>query len=227
MPTLKLRPAAPADAGAVPLTKQRRRRTPESQARFKQQLLDHAKELYRTNGNEALSIRSVTEAFKISPMAFYGYFDSKQDLVKHIWIDFFQDLLDRLVASGQGKRSPLQVIEAHVLAYIDYWEQHPDQYRMVYLADMRDAPGHDPVQFNQTEVSRRIIGLTRERILACCQGKPLGEKAVRMVMDRMFVAGIGYLHATIAVQRYELVDAARLKRLVVKDVMAMLVEATA
>jgi AcrR family transcriptional regulator len=152
----------------------------------------------------------------MSPMSFYGYFTSKQDLIRHIWIEFFSELLDRLLAAGRGRRSPLKVIEAHADAYLTYWETHPEHYRMVYLPEglPQDAA---PVDFNGGPVYQRMVALTRERVLACVHGRPIAEKSLRMAMDMLFVKALGYLHATLAVQRYVLVDQARLRRAVIKD----------
>ena len=197
--------------------KRSRRRSPESQEELRSEMVACARSLYREQGFEAVSVRAVTEACGMSPMAFYGYFTSKQDLIRHIWIEFFNELLERLLAAGRGKRSPLKVIEAHAGAYIDYWETHPQHYRMVYLSEVlpQDAA---PIDFNGGPVYQRMVALTRERVLACVHGRPVAEKSLRMAMDLMFVKAIGYLHATLAVQRYVLVDKARLRRAVIKDI---------
>lgn len=197
-----------------------RRRSPESQAQFKQQLLQYAKELFRDKGYQAVSIRTITEAFAMSPMSFYSYFASKQDLLKEIWTDFFRELLDALLAAGRGKRSPAQLIEAHADAYLAYWEAHPDRYKLIYLSDL-GAVGGELVRINDDPVLRQISMLTRERVLANAQGRVLSEKALRMVQDRMFVRALGYLHATLAVERYPFVDRARLRRTVVQDIVAL------
>jgi AcrR family transcriptional regulator len=193
-----------------------RRRSPESQEALRGEMVECAKAIYRKQGYEAVSVRAVTEACGMSPMSFYGYFTSKQDLIRHIWIEFFSELLDRLLAAGRGRRSPLKVIEAHADAYLTYWETHPEHYRMVYLPEglPQDAA---PVDFNGGPVYQRMVALTRERVLACVHGRPIAEKSLRMAMDLLFVKALGYLHATLAVQRYVLVDQARLRRAVIKD----------
>jgi AcrR family transcriptional regulator len=217
MPSVAHRTVTPA--------KQTRRRSQESQAELKQELLNHAQRLFREHGYESVSIRALTDAVGMSAMSFYGYFSSKQDLVKHLWTDFFKELLERLLEAGQGKRSALQVIEAHAEAHIGYWEEHPDHYRLVYLSDL-NAVGGELIRFNDDPVSRQIATLVRERVLACAKGKAIPEKALRLILDRMFVRALGYLHATIAVERYPFVDRAKLRRSVIKDVVAMVEQAT-
>ncbi len=204
---------------------QTRRRSPESQDQFRRQLLDYARKLYREQGYEALSIRAITEAFDMSPMSFYGYFPSKLDLVREIWIDFFRELLERLLAAGKGMRSPQRVVEAHVEAYFSYWEEHADRYRMVYLSDL-GAPGGVTIKFDDEPVTMQIRTLTRERVLACAHGRPVTEKKLRFAMDLFYVKMIGYLHATLAVERYKIDDVPRVRRLVVRDIVDTLCKLT-
>lgn len=217
--------SAAAPSGPKP-PKRSRRRSQESQAELKLALLNHAKRLFRERGYEAVSIRSLTEAVGMSPMSFYGYFPSKQDLVKHLWTDFFRDLLDRLIEAGAGLRSALQVIEAHANAYIGYWEDYPDHFRLVYLTGRRDADSA-LIHFNDDSVLRQLTTLLRERVLACSKGKAVSEKTLRLTVDRMFVHALGYLHATIALERYPFADRVKLRRSVVKDIVAMVELTTA
>jgi AcrR family transcriptional regulator len=201
----------------VPATAKRtRRRSAESQEELRSELVNCAKALYREHGYDAVSIRTLTDAVGMSPMSFYVYFGSKQELIRHIWVDFLSELLEALQAAGRGRRSPLLVLEAHADAYLAYWEAHPQHYRMIYLSDV--VPDVDePVGFDGDPVYLRIVELTRERLLACCHGRPISEKALRMTADHMFVKALGYLHATLAVGRYKFVDHAKLRRAVVKD----------
>lgn len=196
-----------------------RRRSPESQGEFRQALLDHARRLYREQGYEALSIRAMTEAFDMSPMSFYGYFPSKLDLVREIWSDFFRELLEALLAAAKGKRTPQRVVEAHVDAYLTYWETHADQYRLVYMSDL-GAPGGESLAFENEPVLEQILSLARERVLACAHGRPVTEKALQLAIDLMFVKCLGYLHGTLAVERYRFTDRPRLRRIVIDDVVS-------
>jgi AcrR family transcriptional regulator len=197
--------------------KRTRRRSLESQEALRGELVSCAKALYRDQGYESLSIRTLTDAVGMSAMSFYVYFASKQELIRYIWVDFLSELLEDLQAAGRGRRSPLLVLEAHADAYLAYWEAHPQHYRMIYLSDvLPDAD--EPVGFDGDPVYLRIAELTRERLLACCHGRAISEKALRVMADHMFVKALGYLHATLAIGRYKFADHAKLRRAVVKDI---------
>lgn len=212
---------------SISQTKRSRHRSAESQADFKQQLLAHAKQLYLEKGFEGMSIRALTEAFSMSPMSFYGYFESKHDLARHIWIDFFEELLAELVAVGQGKRSPVQVLSAHVRTFIDYWEARPDRYRMVYMADLRtEADQASMIKVGDHPVYKQLAVLARERVVACAYGKTLPERTVRLQCDLMLAKAVGYLHTTIAMRRYAIADRESFKKAMVKDIVNTVVEAS-
>jgi AcrR family transcriptional regulator len=212
---------------SISQTKRARHRSPESQADFKAQLLAHAKQLYLEKGFEAMSIRALTEAFSMSPMSFYGYFESKHDLARHIWIDFFQELLGELLAAGQGKRSPVQVLSAHVHTFIAYWENHPDRYRMVYMADLRtEADQASMIKVGDHPIYKQLAMLARERVMACAYGKPVPERTVRLQCDLMLAKAVGYLHTVIAMRRYAISDREAFKKALVKDIVNTVVEAS-
>jgi AcrR family transcriptional regulator len=209
MPNLPITQSEPA--------RRTRRRSAESQQEFKAELVECAKALYREHGYEGVSIRALTETFGMSAMSFYGYFDSKQELIRCIWIDFFRELLDALLAAGGGRRTPLGAMEAHAKAFIGYWEAHPDHYRLVYMSEEL-SDGASTSAFTSDPIYRRLRELTRERVMACCHGRPIDEKSLALAGDLIFVKALGFLHATLAIQRYKFADRARLRRLVIKDI---------
>jgi AcrR family transcriptional regulator len=209
-----IRPKTPPVPAVVRRT---RRRSAESQDELRGKLVTCAKALYREQGYDAVSIRTLTQAVGMSPMSFYVYFGSKQELIRHIWVDFISELLKALQAAGRGRRSPLLVLEAHADAYLAYWEAHPQQYRMIYMyGALQDDD--EPVGFEGDPVYLSMVALTRERLLACYHGQAISEKALRLTADHMFVKALGYLHATLAIGRYKFADHAKLRRRVVKDI---------
>jgi AcrR family transcriptional regulator len=214
----------PKSAAMAP-AKRTRRRSPESREELRNELVACAKALYREQGYEALSIRTLTDSVGMSPMSFYVYFASKQELIRHIWVDILSELLEDLTAVGRGRRSPLGIMEAHADAYLGYWEAHPQHYQMIYLSDVLPA-ADEPVSVGEDPVYLRLVELTRERMLACCHGRTVSEKNLRMAADHMFVKGLGYLHATLAVARYKFSDHAKLRRSVVKDMVDTVVRAS-
>lgn len=195
-----------------------RRRSAASQAQFRDELVARARDIYRSQGYEALTVRALTEAFGMSPMAFYAYFPSKQALVRHIWVDIFREVFDAFLAAGHGTHSPADTLRAHIQANLDYWEAHPDHFRMIYLSQA-DAPGKEPVEIDSEPLYRQMVDLLHERVVACAGAGLRSEAAARMLTDHLRTKMFGYLFMRIGLPRYALVDAEGLKRKVIDDAM--------
>ncbi|MES2956859.1 MAG: TetR/AcrR family transcriptional regulator [Pseudomonadota bacterium] len=195
-----------------------RRRSPESQEQFRRELVLYAKELYRSQGYEGLTLRALTSAFGMSPMAFYAYFPNKQSMVKHIWLDIFRELFDALLAAGRSTHSPAETLRAHVQANLDYWEGNEDHFRMAYLSNA-EAPGSEPIALYDEPLYVQLLDLLRERVLACARGKMLAEAELQLLTDFVRIKLFGYLFAAIVLRRYRFADKAALKGLVIDDVM--------
>lgn len=206
--------------------KRSRIRGEEGRTKFREQLLAEAKEIYSKHGYEAVSVRSVTKAVGISTMAFYGYFVSKQDLVKHIWLDFFRDLFEFLLSAGRDACSPAEALKAHIEAYLEYWESHPDRYRIVYLATSPDNEGAG-IRFDESDlVAKKLLVLTRQRISACAGNHSFAEEKVRLLGDLIFVKVLGYLHGVLTVEDHPFDDVHSLRTCLVADIVDGVMRAT-
>lgn len=193
------------------------RRNASAMAQLKRAILERAKEIHRTEGFAAISVRRLAKEFGLPPMTFYGYFPSKQALVTCLWVDICENLLDRLLAASRGLRSPLKVLEAHMNAVLSYWEDNPDMYRLMYMYGGEENP-EQPVDFGDDPVYAKLMDLAQERVTACAAGEPSAE-AVARARSVMYAMQLGYLHATIAVVRYPIADTAWLRQRTVQDVL--------
>ena len=201
----------------TPAPKARRRRSAASQTEFRQELLTRAKEIYRTQGYAALTVRAMTQAMGMSPMAFYSYFPSKQALVGHIWVDIFRELLDELLAAGRDSGSPRETLRAHVVAFIEYWERHADHYRMVYGSDGHTANDDEP-DIASDPVYAQVIDLFRERVVGCAINGSVPDADARQITALVMVKLLGYLHALLGLRRGALVGDTQFRQLLVFDV---------
>ena len=207
----------PTDQAANDPPRARIRRTAAAMAQLKRAILERAREIHRTEGFAAISVRRLAKEFGLPPMTFYGYFPSKQALVTCLWVDICENLLDRLLAASRGLRSPLKVLEAHMNAVLSYWEENPDLYRLMYMYGGEENP-EEAVDFGDDPVYTKLMDLAQERVTACAVGEP-SDDAVRKARSVMYAMQLGYLHATIAVVRYPIADPAWLRQRTVQDVL--------
>jgi AcrR family transcriptional regulator len=202
--------------------KRPRRRSPESQARLREDMIAQAKAIFLAKGYDAVSVRAVTQACGISTMSFYSYFDSKRDLAHHILADFFEALFAELVTAGQDGRAPDEVLEAHVRTCLDHCERTPDFYRMAF-GPQGDGQAEPPLRFDDVPVYARLVALGRERLAACVHaaGRELAECGVALLHDLMLAKTLGYLCLAIVANRRAFADVSELRTALVRDIVQM------
>ncbi|MFL6661873.1 MAG: TetR/AcrR family transcriptional regulator [Rhizobacter sp.] len=203
------------EAAAAEAPRARIRRNAAAMAQLKRAILERAKEIHRTEGFAAISVRRLAKEFDLPPMTFYGYFPSKRALVGCLWVEICELLLDRLLAASRGLRSPFKVLESHMSAALSFWEENPDLYRLMYMYGGDEDP-ELPVDFGDDPVYAKLMDLIQERVSACAEGEPSAD-AVGKARSLMYATQLGYLHATIAAVRYPIVDRAWLRERIVQD----------
>jgi AcrR family transcriptional regulator len=195
----------------------RLRRNPAEMAMLKRELLEKARLIYRDEGLAALSMRRMAQEFKLSTMALYSYFPNKQALLEDLWLEIFEALLAGLQAVQRGRRTPMKQMEAHVRSFLAFWEQRPDQFRMIYMSAGQTA-GVDTVDMERQPVYLQMVVLTRDRVAACATPPP-GEAALGLATDALVAQMLGYLLLALGVARYPLHDQDALRERTVRDIL--------
>ncbi|MFX1677765.1 TetR/AcrR family transcriptional regulator [Mitsuaria sp. CC2] len=197
----------------------RLRRGPAEMAALKREMLERARKIYRDEGVEALSMRRLAQELGISTMAIYSYFESKKALLDGLWIEVFESLTDELLDASKDQRGPRKVLEAHTRCLLDFWERHPEQFRMIYMS-LTQTGTLDEIGQAQQPVYNRLLGLMRERVAACAPaGFEPGEMAIRSMCDQMSVRTMGFMMMTIGLPRYPLYDREALREFTVQGVL--------
>ncbi|MGN7876691.1 TetR/AcrR family transcriptional regulator [Roseateles sp. 22389] len=197
----------------------RLRRGPAEMAALKREMLERARKIYRDEGVEALSMRRLAQELGISTMAIYSYFESKKALLDGLWIEVFEALTDELLDASKDQRAPRKVLEAHTRCLLDFWERHPEQFRMIYMS-LTQTGSLEEIGQSQQPVYNRLLGLMRERVAACApEGFEPDETAIRLICDQMSVRTMGYLMMVIGLPRYPLYDREALREFTVQGVL--------
>lgn len=197
----------------------RLRRGPAEMAALKREMLERARKIYRDEGVEALSMRRLAQELGISTMAIYSYFESKKALLDGLWIEVFESLTDELLDASKGQRGPRKVLEAHLRCLVDFWERHPEQFRMIYMS-LTQTGTQEEIGDAQQPVYNRLIGLMRERVAACApEGAEPDEAFIRVLCDQLSARVMGYLMMVIGLPRYPLYDRDALREFTVQGVL--------
>ena len=200
MPSSKLSSNRAASEAA--LARPRVRRGSEADAeRLRGELLAAALALFIAGGLEAVTMRAVATQVGVSAMTPYRYFEDKGHLLRGIWQYVLHESSQATRQAAGGITDANERIRVQVGAFIDYWEAHPEHYRLVYMTDqttrredqgaLTSLPTYSYVLETSLEASRQLA----EQI-----GGDLAN--AKLATDVRFMMVSGYLHARMVNRRY-------------------------
>ena len=121
--------------------KERRERV-KSETRDK--ILDAARELFISEGYEAVSMRKIAEKIEYSPTAIYVHFADKEDLFHELCHEDFA----RLAEVFQSSAMPLDPVERLRLigqSYVDFGIRYPNHYKLMFMTP------HPPAELDEQD----------------------------------------------------------------------------
>jgi AcrR family transcriptional regulator len=124
-----------------------RRAREKSETRDK--ILDAARELFVTEGYEAVSMRRVAEKIEYSPTAIYVYFADKQQLFHELCQQDYARLAEVFQSSAMSS-DPIERLKQIGSTYTEFGVRYPNHYKFMF---MTPHPPHEP-----DEEDREIMG---------------------------------------------------------------------
>jgi len=88
-------------------------------------------------------------------MTLYKYFENKNEILHHIWEEFFVELFIALQEKVASESSNKDKFRAASYEYLNYWFKHPDRFRMVYLNEDHAEPGSN-LFFHHADIEARM-----------------------------------------------------------------------
>jgi AcrR family transcriptional regulator len=208
--------AAPAErAGHVRV----RRGNTHDAEELKRAFLESAAKIFAEGGLEAVSMRAVAAAVGVSPMTPYRYFADKAELLTGLWDQAAAALSARLRAAVDAQTTGRARLRAHLETFIAYWEEHPDQYRLVYMTE-RTTRREDRSAAQTSPAYAQLLAIAQEANRDLARELGVGEQHVVMADEVRLVMTIGYLHTTMINRRYPWSDLAALKAAYIEQTLA-------
>lgn len=102
-------------------------------------LLEAARELFLSEGVDAVTVRSIARRAGCSIGLLYHYVDGKEELLARLLEETFTRLLSRLRRQEQSFSAPLEKLAAVLAAYVRFGLEHPRDYALLFAA----APGQE------------------------------------------------------------------------------------
>jgi len=137
--------------------------------------------LFKEEGFDAVSMRKIAADVGMGAMTLYKYFGNKNEILHHIWEEFFVELFIELQEKVLAENSHNDKFRVACYEYLNYWFKHPDRFRMVFLNEDR-AESESSFFFNHAGIETRMIevflplaqsvfvGKSHEQMLKIIQG---------------------------------------------------------
>lgn len=182
-------------------------RSAQQSAEVRARVIEVARALFATEGFEAVSMRRIAADAGCAPMTLYGYFHSKNEILRYIWEGFFAELFAR-VAAAAAKGTAAERLRRACNAYLEYWLEFPDRYRMVYLNQDEAADG----EHYFAEESQVAEGYGRIRaLIEAAQTEGTAWPGDAQLMGETLICGLqGIAHSLITIPEYPWMAAERL-----------------
>lgn len=122
-------------------TKERRERERHD---TRELILSAAREMFASEGFEAVTMRAIADRIEYTPTALYHHFPSKQALVAELCERDFMTLA-KIFYSAAEIADPVERMYAIGRTYLSFAEEHPSQYRFMFmtvLPPMEHEPGY-------------------------------------------------------------------------------------
>jgi AcrR family transcriptional regulator len=95
-------------------------------------ILDAARDLFISEGYDAVTMRKVAERVEYSPTAIYVHFKDKESLMRELCTLDFKALAEAFQKVAQIP-DPIERLRATGRAYVEFATQHPNQYRLMFM----------------------------------------------------------------------------------------------
>ena len=115
-------------------------RREREKAEMRLKLLDAARELFVSGGEDAVTLRRVAERIEYSATTIYLYFPNKEALIRELCAADFTDY-SRTLQQAERIADPILRLRKVATAYLDFGLLYPAHYRSMFMT----SPGLPPV----------------------------------------------------------------------------------
>jgi AcrR family transcriptional regulator len=186
-----------------------RRRHPDCPDSLRQEILDAARELFATEGYGSVSLRKIAQRVGCTPMAIYGHFEDKADILDCICEETFTrfaTLSDRLDKAGLP---PGERLRKGVRNYVEFGLAHPHHYQLTFMTPPREGL----TLGRREQIGHRAFDRLRTQVAACLAERgssPADPQAVEVVSQLIWAAVHGLTSLLIARPDFPWVERERL-----------------
>ncbi|HEX7124588.1 MAG TPA: TetR/AcrR family transcriptional regulator [Thermodesulfobacteriota bacterium] len=116
-------------------------RRERERAATRAKILDAARELFVTEGYDAVTMRRIADRIEYTAAALYRHFPDRQALLDAVVEADFRTFADALRARVGDEADPIERIRLAGLAYVDFAVRYPSHYRLLFMTPRPERPG--------------------------------------------------------------------------------------
>ena len=102
---------------------------------FRARVATHAMSIYREDGFDAVSMRRLSKAVGCAPTTLYAHFAGKTEILMLLWAEVLSDMEGHVRACLKGRTEPADRLREAALAFVTYWVDHPEHFRLVFMSN--------------------------------------------------------------------------------------------
>ena len=127
----------------TPMTRSRARKGEGDQLR--REIMAAAEELLTEQGRvDAVSVRAIADRVGVTSPAIYMHWDHKEDIFTEVCSTRFAEFSSQVLAGLTGDGSMLDRLAEVARAYMAFAEEHPEQYRVLFMQPVAAPPEGAP-----------------------------------------------------------------------------------
>ena len=106
---------------------------------IRRRILDVARELFVTEGYDAVTMRKIADRIEYSATAIYFHFKDKDTLLRELCIEDFLALATTFARLASVK-DPIERLKKLGRAYVKFAVEHPQHYRLMFMTEHPHGP---------------------------------------------------------------------------------------
>ncbi|MFC0348268.1 TetR/AcrR family transcriptional regulator [Undibacterium danionis] len=182
----------------------------ENQKQLREKIIQVATTIYKRDGIEALTMRSVAKQVGMSAMGLYYYFNDKSELLVALWDSILDDLHIQVARAIDGAGSARERLRLSIDANLSYWEAHPENFRLVYMSE-QTVRGEHSQKLTMSCSYQNVISIALPLIEQVAIEINGDLRQAPLARDLRLSLMVGFLHSALINVRYPWIDLAKLR----------------
>jgi AcrR family transcriptional regulator len=163
---------------------------------LKTRILDAARELFATEGYEAVTMRKIAERIEYSATAIYAHFKDKDALIRELCQADFATFAQKF-AAFLFVEDPVERFKRAGLAYFEFALENPQHYRLMFMT-ARPARVEEPDAAEMADPTRNAYAFLRQTV---CDAMARGLVRPELTDPEMVAQTVwAALHGVVALQ---------------------------